>query len=159
MKSFRNGSAYFRVEHERFQSDTGTVYTCKLIETRSVGCECPETVVGSGVARVNPTDRPDDAIGCNLAEARAFKNYANRLRRRAEGLVRHNDNMAAASGEKIKRDLERTTESLVEESGSVTLNSVDKLKKAVADNISEILPRTVTSEGNIVRHQATASLK
>ena len=49
----------------------------------------------SGTAKLHPDDRPDADTGRLVSIARAYESLANALNRRATGLVKHNDDMAA----------------------------------------------------------------
>lgn len=49
----------------------------------------------TGAASLHPDDTNRSEIGREVATARAFTNMANRLSRRARGLVKHQDDLAA----------------------------------------------------------------
>ena len=52
------------------------------------------TVLGHGVARLNPQDKFDPEIGQELAIARAFESVARRKMRRVNGAIKHAEDMA-----------------------------------------------------------------
>lgn len=55
-----------------------------------------EVVVASGFAKRDPIDKPDFELAQMLANARAFEVLSRKLFRRANGLVKHHDDMRAA---------------------------------------------------------------
>lgn len=77
---------------------------------------------GVGCAKRDPGDKPDRQIGVQLAAARALENLALHIRRQADGLVKHHDDMRAQNAERKAK-----AAALVEE-----LKTVKPKKKAPA---------------------------
>ena len=62
-----------------------------------------ENVVGEGIAKRTSKDRNDEYVGQNLALARALESLAAKVMRRANGKVRHNDDMKLQRANKRSR--------------------------------------------------------
>lgn len=54
-----------------------------------------ETIEVSGEALRHPDDKNDEELATLLAHGRALESMGNKLQKRARGLVRHNDHLAA----------------------------------------------------------------
>ncbi len=54
-----------------------------------------QPVVAQGTSRRNPADRHDPQVGRLLAYSRAYEQLAKKIARRANGLVKHKDDIAA----------------------------------------------------------------
>jgi len=64
-----------------------------------------EEIVGEGVAKKSGKDRNDDYVGENLALGRALEHLTAKVMRRANGKVKHNDDMKQQRAErKAKRE-------------------------------------------------------
>lgn len=71
-----------------------------------------ETISAIGEALRHPDDKNDEQLAALLANGRALENLGRKLQKRAQGLVRHNDYLAALKARhkkaKTKRHMRKT---------------------------------------------------
>jgi hypothetical protein len=58
-------------------------------------------VIGSGVSKRDPQDKPDWEIGYALAQARAFESVSKRKFRRAAGLQKHAEDVETSKANRV----------------------------------------------------------
>lgn len=90
----------FVIEATVFVDGNATVANIDLVDTNNIAL--PINVTGS--AKRGPGDKHDEAISVNLAMGRALGKLGRKLERRANGLVKQADNVAAAKAARKASD-------------------------------------------------------
>ena len=94
-----NSRVHVLDQNEEYSSDAAIV-------TLAVNLQHDQGMLFRGTARRHPDDRPDADVAVLLATARAYRSFAHAIEKRAQGLVKHKDDIA-----NLHKDTKKATKS------------------------------------------------
>jgi hypothetical protein len=102
-KSYEHETVFLDMEIEKI----GSVYTARIFQNEFG----TRIIVSTGVAKCDPSDKQSDEIGASLAIGRALETLGRKTVKRANGLVKHQDDVRA---HKAKIQAKKEHDALVE---------------------------------------------